>query len=84
MENEKEIRFGPYHPLWNEAQSLEATVRAVRKARGMLNPEDCEPGSSQQEQVTMDFLRDVMRAMGEDPDADEDTESDGFGVGASG
>ncbi|SIT51128.1 conserved hypothetical protein [Paraburkholderia piptadeniae] len=69
-------------PMWEAAQAIKGCVRAIRKACGKLNPEDCEPGTIEYEAVTMEFLDDCIRSLGGDPDAEED--DDCFGVGATG
>ena len=70
-ENELDQRF-PEDPMWNVAQAIEGCVRAIRKARGKLNPEDCTPGTIEYEAVTMDFIDDCIRSLGGDPDAEDD------------
>jgi hypothetical protein len=79
--NELDQRF-PEDPMWNVAQAIEGSVRAIRKARGKLNPEDCVPGSIEYEAVTMDFIDDCIRSLGGDPDAEDDDEN--FGADAAG
>ena len=62
----------PDDPMWNVAQAIEGTVRAIRKARGKLNPDDCTPGTLEYEAVTMEFIDDCIRSLGGDPDAEDD------------
>ncbi|SIT43763.1 conserved hypothetical protein [Paraburkholderia piptadeniae] len=82
MEN---ISLDPNDPMWSLARSMENTVRTIRKARGLRNPEDCVQGSDEHEEVSVEFLKDVMRLMGEDPnEIDEDDEHGDLGVGATG
>jgi len=49
----------PGHPHYNEAVALELTVRTMRRAQGKKNPEDVARGTP---------LRDLRRAVGDDPD----------------
>jgi hypothetical protein len=72
MDNLNDIPFGPGHPRWSEALALENSVRAVRRARGKKNPEDCLRGSPEWQDIEEDFLRDLLRAMDGDPDDIED------------
>ena len=76
--------FGHEHPLYNEALSLSMGVSAIRKAQGKLNPEDLERNSPELFAVELDYMHDLRRAMGANPAASGDDETDGFGVGASG
>jgi hypothetical protein len=80
-ENELDKPTPPDDPMWNVAQAIEGAVRAIRKARGKLNPDDCTPGTIEYEAVTMEFIDDCIRSLGGDPDADDD---DDFGTGAAG
>ena len=73
----------PDDPMWHVAQAVEGSVRAIRKACGKLNPEDCTPGTLEYEVVTMEFLDDCIRSLGGDPDAD-DEEGDDLGAEATG
>jgi hypothetical protein len=66
-------------PMWDVAKGIEDTVRAIRKARGVKNPEDCPPGTPEHEAILQEFLLDVLAALG-----DEDDEADSFGAGAAG
>jgi hypothetical protein len=66
-------------PMWDVAQVIENSVRAIRRARGKKNPEDCVPGSPELELVLNEFLSDVLTSMAEPED-----EPDGFGAGAAG
>lgn len=67
--------LAPDDPLWNVAQAVEATVRAIRKACGKLNPEDCTPRTFEYEAVTLEFIDDCIRSLGGDPDAEDDHSS---------
>jgi hypothetical protein len=80
-ENESD-KFVQSDPMRAVAQLVEGSVRVIRKARGKLNAEDCEPGTIEYEAVSMVFLDDCIRALGGDPDAEED--DDCFGAGATG
>jgi hypothetical protein len=79
-ENERH-KLAPDDPMWAVAQAVEGSVRAIRRARGKLNPEDCTPGTVEYEAVTMEFLDDCIRSLGGDPDAEDDADS---GIGAMG
>jgi hypothetical protein len=75
MENEEPIKFGPGHPRYVEAMSLEATVAAIRKGKGKKNPSDFVPFTAEWDEANDDFLRDLLRALGDDPDAIESDDS---------
>lgn len=66
MNHDEPLR--PGHPLYAEALALEMTVRSLRHARNRKNPEDVLYGSSEWDIVSEDFVRDLYRAMGGDPD----------------
>jgi hypothetical protein len=68
MANESDIPFGPDHPRYEEDQSLENTVRVIRKAQGKQNPEDFPYGSAEYHQADEQYMCDLLRAMGEDLD----------------
>jgi hypothetical protein len=74
MEN---ISLDPNDPMWSLARSMENTVRTIRKARGLRNPEDCVQGTLDHEDVTVEFLKDLMRMMGDDPDAPDEGDEHG-------
>ena len=59
--------LGPSDPLFNEVMAVTSTVRALRRARGKLNPEDVAFGAPEWDAIAADFTRDVYRAMGGDP-----------------
>lgn len=61
-------RIGPSDPLFNEVVAVTSTVRALRRAQGKLNPEDVAFGSLEWDAIGAEFVRDVYRAMGGDPD----------------
>ncbi len=71
MDNEKDTRLVPGQPRYAEAIALENTVRAVRKAKGKKNPEDCAYGTPAWEAVTEDFLRDLLGASARVPDTED-------------
>ena len=58
----------PGASAYYEAMALEHAVRAVRKAQGKKNPEDCVLRSREWAAVAEAFLNDVARAAGADPD----------------
>jgi hypothetical protein len=66
-------------PMWAAARVIENSVRAIRKARGKKNPEDCIRGTPEYELVLEEFLHDVLAAIG-----DEEDEADSYGAGATG
>ena len=68
MENANDTPFGPGHPRYDEAQALENTIRVVRKAQGKMNPEDFAYGSAEWHAADEDYMRDLLRALGGDPD----------------
>ena len=75
--------------IWAEARALEASIRAIRKAQGKKNPEDFPPRSPECLVAMNEFVRDVCRVLGIDPDTlgddDEDADdSDPHGAGAAG
>jgi hypothetical protein len=65
-------------PLWNVAQAVETAVRAIRKASGKLNPEDCTLGTFEYEAVTLEFIDDCIRSLGGDPDDEDDGSAPGI------
>ncbi|MCP3718918.1 MULTISPECIES: hypothetical protein [unclassified Paraburkholderia] len=50
-------------PIWAEARALEASIRAIRRAQGKRNPEDCVPGSPESLAIMEAFVRDVGRVL---------------------
>ncbi|MGA7781264.1 MAG: hypothetical protein WCA85_26655 [Paraburkholderia sp.] len=68
MRNVDDIPFGPGHPRYEQAQALENTVRVIRKAQGKHNPEDFPYGSPEWHKADEAYMRDLLRAMGEDLD----------------
>jgi hypothetical protein len=68
MENANDTPFGPGHPRYEEAMALEMTVRATRRAQGKKNPEDFPYGSPEWHEADEDYMRDLYRATGGDPD----------------
>ncbi len=42
---------------------MEASIRAIRRAQGKRNPEDCVPGSAECLAVMEAFVRDVGRVL---------------------
>ncbi|MGC2944201.1 hypothetical protein [Burkholderia ambifaria] len=68
MENEKQSRLRPGDPRYDEAMALESSVRVVRKVQGKNNPENFVYGSPEYQAAEEAYLRDLLRAMGEDPD----------------
>jgi hypothetical protein len=54
------IRLDRDDPMWNVAIAVENSMRAIRKARGKKNPEDCAPGSQERETIVNEFLSDVL------------------------
>ncbi|WP_408482841.1 hypothetical protein, partial [Paraburkholderia graminis] len=64
----KHRRVGPEHPLFQEMVALTSTVRIMRRARGRKNPEDVAFASPEWNTLSAEFMRDVCKAMGGDPD----------------
>jgi len=60
--------IGPNHPLFDEMAATTSAVRIMRRAQGKKNPEDVAFGSPEWDAVSSEFMRDVGRAMGDDPD----------------
>jgi hypothetical protein len=60
--------IGPNHPLFDEMVATTSAVRIMRRAQGKKNPEDVPFGSPEWDAVGADFMRDVCKAMGGDPD----------------
>lgn len=48
------------HPLRKEARNFEDSVRAIRKAKGLKNPEDCVRGTPEFDEVEEAFLTDML------------------------
>ncbi|GAB2886073.1 hypothetical protein GCM10027093_21420 [Paraburkholderia jirisanensis] len=72
MDMDKHPKIEPGTPQYDMAMSIENTVRAIRKAKGKKNPEDCVLYSDEWQAVDADFVRDLLRALGGDPDECED------------
>ncbi|ASW03180.1 hypothetical protein [Paraburkholderia aromaticivorans] len=64
-------------PNWDVSQAVEISVGAIRKARGLKNPDDCVQDTPEYERVVQAFLLDVLAAL-------DDDEVDGFGAGTVG
>lgn len=71
MNNEKHGKPTEDIRVWAVVRAIEGAVKAIRKARGRLNPEDCVPGSELHALVTEEFINDCVQSIGEDAD-DED------------
>ncbi|MCP3710148.1 hypothetical protein M3I54_24810 [Paraburkholderia sp. CNPSo 3274] len=72
-------------PIWAEARALEASIRAIRRAQGKRNPEDCVPGSPECLAVMEAFVRDVGRVLALDMrELGKDDGSDLHGAGSAG
>lgn len=52
-------------PNWDVSQAVEMSVRAIRKVRGLKNPEDCVQDTAEYERVVQAFLLDVLVALDE-------------------
>ena len=69
-------------PIWAEARALEASIRAIRRAQGKKNPEDCVPGSPECLAIMEAFVRDVGRVLALDMrEHEKDGDSDRHGAG---
>jgi len=67
MENKNPLGITPDSFLQLEAQSLGLSVAAIRKARGKKNPDDMPVDSPAWHQVCEEFVKDVLVALGGDP-----------------
>ncbi|QGZ58499.1 hypothetical protein [Paraburkholderia acidiphila] len=75
----------PHDPIWAEARALEASIRAIRRAQGKMNPEDCVPGSLESLAVMEAFVRDVGRVLALDMrEREKEDDSDVNGMGPAG
>jgi hypothetical protein len=70
MDEYPEIEAGS--SAYYAAMALEHAVRAIRKAQGKKNPEDCVPRSRLWAAVEEDFLNDLLRALDSNADQRED------------
>ena len=72
-------------PIRAEARALEASIRAIRRAQGKRNPEDCVPGSPESLAIMEAFVRDVGRVLALDMrDLEKDDGSDLNGARSAG
>lgn len=81
MENNLTKLPAPDDPIWEVATAIENSVRAIRKARGRMNPEDCIRGTQDYQTVIHEFLLDVFAAM---PCEGDEGGQDDFGATALG
>ncbi|MFL9944126.1 hypothetical protein [Paraburkholderia graminis] len=65
---DKHRRIGSEHPLFQEMAALTSTVHIMRRTRGRKNLEDVAFGSPEWDALSAEFMRDVCKAMGGDPD----------------
>ncbi|WP_433693266.1 hypothetical protein [Paraburkholderia phenoliruptrix] len=65
---DKHHRIRPERPSVQEVLALDSTVRIMRRVQGKKNPEDVPIGSPEWEAVSLEVMRDLCRAMGDDPD----------------
>ena len=72
MDMDEYPEIEPSASAYDAAMALEHAVRAIRKAQGKKNPEDCVMRSREWASVEEDFLNDLLRTMGGEPDACED------------
>jgi len=70
MDEYPEIEAGS--SAYYAAMALEHAVRAIRKAQGKKNPEDCVLRSRLWAAVEEDFLNDLLRALDSNADQRED------------
>ncbi|MGO4326773.1 hypothetical protein AB4Z48_18260 [Cupriavidus sp. 2TAF22] len=62
----------PYdHPLREEARNFEDSVRAIRKAKGLKNPEDCVRGTPEYDDVEEAFLTEMLSYLPPAPGEDK-------------
>jgi hypothetical protein len=78
MENEKRPQITPGSALHRESQALGESIEAIRKAAGKKNPDDFPAGTSEWQDACDDFARDMLRALGVDPDDDSPIEGIDF------
>jgi hypothetical protein len=71
------IRLDRDDPMWNVAIAIENSMRAIRKARGNKNPEDCGPGSKERETIVNEFLSDVLTYFADTIDEADDLGAQG-------
>ncbi|MEM5424391.1 hypothetical protein [Paraburkholderia ferrariae] len=72
-------------PIRAEARALEGSIRAIRRAQGKRNPEDCVPGSPESIAVMEAFVRDVGRVLALDMlEHEKNNDSDVNGADSSG
>ncbi|KVH51148.1 hypothetical protein [Burkholderia diffusa] len=74
MSTDDTSRLGLGHPRYIESQALGLSVAAIRTAQGLPNPDQFTPGTPEFNAAEEGFLRDVLRALGDDPDVPEGTE----------
>ncbi|GAB2885912.1 hypothetical protein GCM10027093_21220 [Paraburkholderia jirisanensis] len=67
MDMDEYPEIEPGASAYYAAMALEHAVRAIRKARGKKNPEDCVARSPEWAAVEEDFLNDLARACRSDP-----------------
>ncbi|WP_061150500.1 hypothetical protein [Caballeronia arvi] len=64
MKNETHHKAFIDDPLRAEARALAASIEAIRRACGKSNPRDFTVGTSEWENVCIDFARDLRWALG--------------------
>jgi hypothetical protein len=70
MDMDESPEIEPGASAYYAAMAIEHTVRAIRKARGKKNPEDCVVRSREWAAVEEDFLNDLALALKSRPDED--------------
>ncbi|MEK7893088.1 hypothetical protein AAB992_39000 [Burkholderia contaminans] len=71
MSNDDTSRLDPGHPRHVESQALGQSFAAIRSAQGLRNPDEFAPGTPAFNAGEEGFLRDVLRALADDPDVPE-------------
>jgi hypothetical protein len=64
MEQEQQFPAAPDDPMFMEARAISLSVAAMRRARGITNPSDCEVGTPEWHAAMHEFAEDVMEAIG--------------------
>jgi len=65
-------QFPKDHPIWEEARAFEDSVRALRKAQGKKNLEDCEIGTDEFARIEEEMLLDMLSFLPPLPDEKSD------------
>ncbi|TAM02032.1 MAG: hypothetical protein EPN70_18025 [Paraburkholderia sp.] len=80
MEEQKED-FSSKGGEWTMVRIIEACVSVIRRAQGKKNPDEVQFGTPEWHQVADEFVRDVYRGLGGDPNESAEEDNSWFGVG---